>query len=149
MLEGRPLVSNDSWSMAVGPSVGADLKMVHGPRITNYSLASASNPDGQKRAQDDALVVLPQEPSLTHGDVFAYAMNDTNEMFRPDPGMFIPPDLPDPLQLIPDNWLDFPILSGPTELLGRDVRLPRAVDQVRTRLRRGHLSAHATDGDST
>jgi hypothetical protein len=84
------------------PSIGADLKMVHGPKLTRDVDASV-NHAGQRRPDRQYLPPLldPQlapappvpfgpfvpvdSPELGPGDVFAYASADSNDPARPNP----------------------------------------------------------------
>lgn len=105
MYDGRPLQTSDNWPYQ-HPSIGADLKMVHAPRLTRNWAAGEMYPNGQRRK--DAHYVPLNVPVGTPvlkpkvapaGDVFAYAVNDTNDEARPDPGDF----------QSSDQWLDWPI----------------------------------------
>lgn len=101
MYRGRPLQPfEDDWTLT-SPDIGADLKMVHAPALTRDADASKGTKVGDvlphegQRRKDAQYKPLAGKPSLNPKDVFAYAVNDSNDTSRPNPGGTPP---------TPPNW---------------------------------------------
>ncbi len=82
-------VSSPSTPTAENPSVAADLKMVHAPRIVRNSDPTTGDKDGERRSDGQYKDLSDGTLKKDAQNVFAYLVCDTNDDTRPAPGNWL------------------------------------------------------------